>query len=123
MANQIVTWFEIPASDVVRAAAFYEKVLARKVHVQDLGGILHAFFDHNDEVIGGAIVKEEGLKPSKEGVLLYFNCNNEMEAHLARVIESGGVIEQDKRLIAPEIGYLSTFIDTEGNRMAFFSRA
>jgi predicted enzyme related to lactoylglutathione lyase len=45
-----------------------------------------------------------------------------MEAHLARVVEAGGVIEQDKRLIAPEIGYLSTFIDTEGNRMAFFSR-
>jgi hypothetical protein len=121
--KQLISWFEIPANDVARAAAFYEKVLDRKVHVHDLGGILHAFFDHTDEVTGGAIVKEEGLKPSKEGVLLYFNCDNAMEAHLARVAEAGGTIEQDKRLIAPEIGYLSTFIDTEGNRMAFFSKS
>lgn len=122
MANPILTWFEIPALDVARAATFYRNVLQRKIEVQDLGGVLHAFFEFNEEYTCGAIVKEEGLKPSKEGVLLYFNCNNEMEAHLARVVEAGGVIEQDKRLIAPEIGYLSTFIDTEGNRMAFFSR-
>jgi len=121
--SNIVTWFEIPATDVARAAKFYETVLQRKVIQQDMGGVLHAFFEHSNNEVGGAIVKEDGLQPSKHGVLVYFDCNNDLETFLARVEHAGGQIEKPKTLIAPEVGWLATFIDTEGNRMAFYSKA
>ncbi|HEY0261551.1 MAG TPA: VOC family protein [Chitinophagales bacterium] len=118
--KNIITWFEIPATDVARAAKFYETVIQRKVNVMELGGITHAFFDHESGEVSGAIVKEEGLVPSKMGVLMYFDTDGKLDEYIARVEPAGGKIETARRLIAPEIGSMATFIDTEGNRMAFY---
>ncbi len=41
---------------------------------------------------------------------------------LDRILSEGGQIIMPKTLIAPEIGYMANFIDTEGNRIALHSQ-
>lgn len=118
--KSIVTWFEIPALDVDRAILFYETILALEMHKTELGGVLHAFFPHEGEAIGGAIVKEEGLEPGTKGPLVYLNGGNDLQIILDRIENAGGKIILPKTLISEQIGYMAQFIDTEGNRLAIY---
>lgn len=118
--KSVVCWFEIPAVNFERCVKFYENILATKMHVHNLGGIHHAFFDHEDEAIGGAIVQEEGLEPSDKGPLVYLNGGDNLQDILDRIEAAGGLIKVPKTLISPDIGYLAKFLDTEGNLLALF---
>ena len=46
MKQNMVTWFEIPVSDMERAKAFYEKVFDIQISIQDFGGVLMGWFPH-----------------------------------------------------------------------------
>ena len=72
--------------------------------------------------VSGALVKSDNNKPSTEGVLVYLNANPDMTDILRRIESEGGQVIMDKTLISPEIGYMSFFIDTEGNRLALHSQ-
>lgn len=123
MKQNMVTWFEIPVSDMDRAKSFYEKVFNIQIGVQDLGGVLMGWFPHEGEVPGamGTLIKNDNYTPSEKGALLYFH-SEDVQSELDRIETAGGKIRQEKTMISPEHGFMAVFIDSEGNRIALYSK-
>lgn len=125
MKSVTVGWFEIPVQDMDRAIKFYEEVFECSLNKQLMGDLQMAWFPwvETGGGAGGSLVyHKDYYKPSKEyGALVYFSsedCSNE----LGRVENAGGHIQTPKKLIAPGIGYMGVFLDSEGNRIAVHSR-
>lgn len=120
-----VGWFEIPVSDMDRAIEFYQKVFDCKLHKQDMGDLKMAWFPregNNGGAVGSLVFHKQYYQTSPlAGALLYFS-SEDCEVELTRVIEAGGEVQLAKRMIAPDIGYMGVFLDTEGNRVAIHSR-
>jgi len=123
MKKNMVSWFEIPVTNMDRAKAFYETVFNIEITIQDIGGVMMAFFPANPETPGamGSLMKYESYIPSHEGTLIYFN-SDDVQIELDKIEEAGGEILQLKTQISPEIGYMGIFEDTEGNRIALYSQ-
>ncbi len=123
MKQNMVAWFEIPVLDMDRAKLFYETIFKVEISLQDIGGVLMAFFPSITEASGamGSLMKYESYIPSQEGTLIYFN-SDDVQIELDRIIAAGGKILQNKAQISPEVGYMAVFLDTEGNRIALYSQ-
>ncbi len=119
----MVAWFEIPVHDMDRAKLFYEKVFKVEISLQNIGGVIMAFFPSVAEASGamGSLMKYESYIPSQEGALIYFN-SEDVQIELDRIIAAGGEILQNKAQISPDVGYMGVFLDTEGNRIALYSQ-
>lgn len=113
-----VNWFELFVSDMPRAAAFYEQVLATRLKVAPFNGEPHAIF--SDDGVAGALVQREGKKPSSEGSLVYLNCDGVLDEALGRVEKAGGKIVMPKTDIGPP-GFIAIVRDTEGNSVGLHS--
>ncbi len=125
MKSITVGWFEIPVQDMDRAISFYEQVFDCKIQKQDLGELQMGWFPW-DESAGGAggslVYHQEFYQTSAlAGTLIYFS-SEDCEVELSRVEAAGGELQIPKRMIAPDIGYMGVFIDTEGNRIALHSK-
>ena len=120
-----VTWFEIPVSDIMRAKEFYENVFNISIQLADMGPLKMGWFPEDESVQGanGSLVfHEDFYMPDREkGSLIYFNCED-LSVELARVQAAGGEVIVEKKQIAPDVGYMGVFIDTEGNRIALHSK-
>lgn len=117
-----LNWFEIPATDLPRACAFYSAVLGHEVAIQDFGDLQMATLSNVPGAATGALMKHESYTPSETaGPLLYLNGGEDLQPMLDRVEAAGGKILMPKRQISPEVGYMAMFIDSEGNRMAIHS--
>ncbi len=118
-----VGWFEIPVNDMNRAKAFYETVFDFEVSIKDFGGLLMGWFPSNGDVYGatGTLIKNDNYKPSENGTLVYFSCNN-LQEELDRVEAAGGKIRQGKTEISPDHGNMAVIIDSEGNRIGLHSK-
>lgn len=116
-----ISWFEIPANNIDRAATFYETIFGISLTPLDLENIKMRMFPVGDPMtdIGGAVVDSGGFhKPSEtDGPLIYLNGNPDVQAVLDKVEKAGGKILVPKTLISPEYGYMAVIIDTEGNRI------
>ena len=128
MKENVGCWFEIPVENMDRAVKFYEVVFNFKIDVQDFGGELMGWFPFAKEKgaanAGGSLIQNlKYYKPSTNGTLIYFaSQTDDVNDELSRVEGAGGKLIVEKRLIAPEIGYMGAFIDTEGNRIAVHSK-
>jgi predicted enzyme related to lactoylglutathione lyase len=110
-----ITWFEIPAVEFDRAVAFYEHIFGVTMHREVFGGLPNGMFPYTrGEGTGGAIVQGPQYKPSNEGVLLYLNAGDQLDAILARVVPAGGKIVMPKTDIGAP-GHIAIIVDTEGN--------
>lgn len=115
----VIIWTDIPVTDLPRAMKFYEKVTGVKV-VQFPGMDGIAVIGSPGESEGPPMMSADlyvGGKPSKDGPTIYLNTHGDMDGMLARVVEAGGTISQDKGFMGPMIGWIAMFIDTEGNRI------
>ena len=123
MKQNMVAWFEIPVNDMDRAKAFYEAVFNVEISLQEIGGVMMAFFPSVTGASGamGSLMKYESYIPSQEGTLIYFN-SDDVQIELDKIEAAGGKILQGKVQISPEIGYMGLFQDTEGNRIALYSQ-
>ena len=123
MKTNMVTWFEIAVSDMNRAKKFYEEVFSIEISLQDIGGVEMGFFPSNNEAPGamGSLILEKSYIPSHEGTVIYF-ASNDVQIELNRIIKAGGEILQEKTMISPEHGFMAVFQDSEGNRIALYSR-
>ena len=122
MMTNAINWFEIPVTDFERAKTFYSAIFDFVMPVMPNGANMMGFLLHEQgKGIGGAIVKGEGYKPTKEGVLVYLNGGSDLNIVLNRVAAAGGEVHMPKTLITPELGYFAIFYDTEGNRLALHS--
>ncbi|MBL7749824.1 MAG: VOC family protein [Chitinophagaceae bacterium] len=119
--SHAINWFEIPAKDLDRAKAFYEKVLDIQMIVP-FPGMKYAMFpsDPTKNEIGGGIMEEAGFEPSETGSLIYLNGGDDLAVPLSRVEAAGGRVIMPKTAIGAN-GFMARFIDTEGNRVAFHS--
>ncbi|MEP0710643.1 VOC family protein [Algoriphagus sp.] len=124
MKRVAVGWFEIPVNDLDRAVDFYQKVFECKLNKQELGDFQMAWFPGGADGTGagGSLVfHKKFYEPSGHaGALIYFN-SEDCAIELGRVEAAGGEIQIPKRLIAPDIGYMGVFLDSEGNRIALHS--
>lgn len=119
-----ISWFEIPANDIARAKRFYETLFLSKMEELKLpNGLKMAFFPMGEGEVSGALAELKGYyHPSHDGSLVYLNGEPDLTVVLNRVVPAGGKILQAKTQISPEVGYMALFEDTEGNRVALFSR-
>lgn len=120
-----ISWFEIPVTDIHRAAAFYETIFQVKLMPLDLPNIKMRLFPLDDPAtqVGGALADSGGFhKPSEtDGPLVYLNGNPDVQLVLDRVEAAGGKIMVPKTEISPDYGYMAVFTDTEGNRIGLHS--
>ncbi len=115
--SKLISWVEIPASDMERAVNFYNKVLDLQLKVMDFGHEKMACFP-NDE---GAISQATGFKPSKNGALVSFRAPKDLNSVLDVISKNGGKIVQSKTKIEAEgRGFFAIFIDTEGNKVGLY---
>ena len=115
--RKLISWVEIPATDIERAAKFYRKVLNLEIQVMDFGKEKMACFPNGE----GAISQAPDFNPSKNGVLVSFNTEIGLNAVLKIVTENGGVIVQAKTKIEVEgRGYFALIVDTEGNKVGLY---
>jgi predicted enzyme related to lactoylglutathione lyase len=120
MAN-LLNWYEIPATDFVRAVSFYEAVLGIKIHAQEMNGMKVGFMPQQGDTVGGAIMTGPGQSPSGSGITIYFKAGEDLAVPLARVQSAGGQIIMPKTLVSKQIGHIALFHDTEGNRIGLHS--
>ncbi len=120
--KNLVSWVEIPATDLDRAQKFYEAIFGTKLIPMDFPNIKMRMFPLDDPMngVGGALCDSGGFhKPSAtDGPLVYLNGNPDVQNVLDKVEAAGGKIVVPKTQISPEYGYMAVFIDTEGNRIA-----
>jgi predicted enzyme related to lactoylglutathione lyase len=115
--RKLISWVEIPATDIKRAANFYGKVLNLEIQVMDFGNEKMACFPNGE----GAISQAPDFKPSKNGVLVSFSTEKDLNAVLKIVTKNRGKIVQPKTKIEAEgRGYFALIIDTEGNKVGLY---
>lgn len=116
-----VNWFEIPATDLKRAKAFYEHVLGLELSLHEMGPLKMAWFPMLQGAMGstGSLVQADGYEPSHQGSMVYFTVPS-IEQALERAQEKGGKLLFPKRSIG-EYGFVAHFEDSEGNRVALHS--
>ena len=118
-----IGWFEIHVSDMDRATRFYEAVFQQTLNplpspdpqfeIRMLSG------DMTMHGANGALVKHPMKKPSTEGVLVYFSCED-CATQQALAVEHGGKIFKPKFSIG-ENGFIAIIGDSEGNAIGLHS--
>ncbi|TAE37800.1 MAG: VOC family protein [Sphingobacteriales bacterium] len=114
-----VIYFEIPVNNINRAINFYKTVFNLdfdKEIIDNNEMALFPFVDGNSG-ISGALAKGKIYKPTKNGVLIYFNTENIDETIKLATLNGGQVLypKTDNG-----IGLVAEFKDTEGNRIALY---
>jgi len=120
--TNVLTWFEIPVSDIDRAKTFYETILDIQMVKRADGNNEAVFFPFDPNIVQatsgrvtGVLSKTAGNKPSGNGTLVYINASPAIQAVLDRVEQAGG------KIVAPvtkiSAGYIAVIIDTEGNKV------
>ena len=119
--QNMINWFEIPATDFNRAVKFYTEILGVEISTNDFMGTQMGFFPSDGENVSGAIVQGEGYTPATDGLKIYLNGGKDLTTILNRIETAGGIIIVPKTKISDEMGYFAMFKDCEGNIMALHS--
>ena len=114
-------WFEIPASNYDQAKTFYEAIYKMDIETVEMGPYKMGIIPHND--VGCAIISGEGYEPppGPNGSIVYMDANPDLDIILNRIENAGRKIIKPKKAISEEHGFMATFLDSEGNRMALHS--
>ena len=108
-----------------RALRFYNQVFDYQLEVNLAGELEMAWFPFDPDKSGspGALVYNEDwyVPDDKKGPLLYCTTDD-IDVTLKRVSNSGGNIILAKTLISETVGYMAVFTDSEGNRIALYTR-
>jgi predicted enzyme related to lactoylglutathione lyase len=119
MSPHALHWFEIPASDLPRAFAFYSAVLDGHVRMGTFGGAPLVLFDvpfNTGEAVGGSIVVRDGFTPGAQGPMIYLNLFGALNAAVSRVPAAGGTVLVPS-LPLGTFGTAAIIVDSEGNRV------
>ena len=118
-----IGWFEIHVSDIDRATRFYEAVFQQTLNplpspdpqmkMRMLSG------DMTMHGANGALVKHPMKKPTTEGVLVYFSCED-CATQQALAVEHGGKVFKPKFSIGAN-GFIAIIGDSEGNAIGLHS--
>lgn len=113
MANGKICYIEIPATDIARSAAFYQKVFGWSVRTRANGST--AFDDTVGQVSGSWV---PGRPPHSTPGLLVYVMVESVAATLEIITANGGRIVQPIGADAPEI--TARFADPAGNVVGLY---
>lgn len=117
-----LNWFEIPATDFDRAATFYNTILAVELRRGMSNGVMNGVFPYesgDQRSVGGSLVYDPNVKPSRDGITVYLNVDGQIDAVLSRVANAGGQVMLPKTDMG--MGFIAMIVDTEGNRVGLHS--
>lgn len=118
-ASNPIIYVEIPVLDMERAIDFYQTVFGFVLEreILDAYEMAHFAFDGNLSGASGSLVKGDVYKPTRDGVILYFQTNDIDETiNNARKFDSEILYP---KTINRDLGYIIAEIsDSEGNRIA-----
>ena len=117
-----LSWFEIPAADLVRATRFYETVVDAKLQSETMGQQRLAIFPYEQPGVGGCLIAANGHAPSADGTLVYLGVAS-LDAALERAQRAGGKIALPKQKLPEDMGVYAHIVDTEGNRVGLHAMA
>jgi len=123
MANtNPVGWFDLNVANLNRAKKFYETVFNVELTDAPIEWGKQSFFPFNHESpnISGALVEKSDFVPSSNNTVIYFETKD-INSEEQRIEKAGGKVVQSKMSIG-EFGFISIFIDTEGNTVGLHSR-
>lgn len=119
--SSVINWFDIPATDLDRAARFYESVLSVSLMRENMLGARMAIFPAKPGEATGAIIAREGVTPGTTGPTVYLKAGPDLSAALSRVPAAGGKILHPKTYIKDGWGYFAIVMDSEGNSIGLQS--
>ncbi len=125
MTNSVVNpvgWFDIHVANIDRAKKFYATVFNIQFTDFPIEWGKQSFFPFSPEShnISGALVEKPNMNPGNNNTVIYFeteDCTSEEQ----RIEQAGGKILQPKTHIG-EFGFISIFLDSEGNTIGLHSR-
>ncbi|MDO4695640.1 VOC family protein [Porphyromonas sp.] len=120
--KNLISIVEIPVLDFSRAVAFYQAVFGVHIHEVDMDDTLMGVFSHEDEEMNICIIKDKNTLPSDQGVLVYFDAQDDLQPILDQIEVSGGIVLLPKTEIDPEMGFFALFLDSEGNKLGLHSQ-
>ncbi len=115
----LINWFQIPVIDIDRAITFYEAVCRTSLQRMDDERMQRAFFPmepQNPDRTGGELVQSPNDRPSADGVTIYLNAPDGVDAAVERAVAGGGSVMVPKMSIG-EHGFIALIMDTEGNQI------
>lgn len=112
-------WFDIPVSDLERAAQFYRAVLGLPLHREQSGGSAFYVLSAGGGA-GGCLVVRPG-DVTQAGVLVYLNVDGRIREALAQAQQRGGAVLEPVSALGAH-GFRAVIRDTEGNRVALHSQ-
>ena len=115
LGNGKICYLEIPATDIARSVAFYEKVFGWKIRRRGDGSIA---FDDGVGQVSGTWVK--GRRASNEAGVLIYIMMDDVAATVDAIVTNGGEIVQPIGADAPEI--TARFRDPAGNIFGLYQQ-
>jgi hypothetical protein len=120
-ANNVVSWFEIPAANLDRAVTFYQAIFAKTLKRENFGPMEMAVFPYEQPGVSGAVVQGGPYQPGdSKGTVVYLDCAGQLDQVLSRVTDAGGKIAFPKTEL-PGMGAYAHILDSEGNRVGLHS--
>jgi predicted enzyme related to lactoylglutathione lyase len=107
--NGKICYMLIPASDITRAAAFYQKVFGWNIRTRSDGAIA---FDDVKNGVSGTWVLERKPHTENNSLLVYIMVDD-VKATLDSIVANGGKIVEPISGKAPEL--IASFSDPSGN--------
>lgn len=123
MTRDSITWFEIPARDIERAARFYEALLARTLRRESMLGTQLAVFPAADDGIAGCLLAGDDAPEPGSSTLVYLDVAPALAPALARTLAAGGRVLKDRTALPPGMGFFAHIEDSEGNRVGLHAPA
>jgi predicted enzyme related to lactoylglutathione lyase len=121
LASAAVNWFELPSADLDRATRFYETVLGVPLARESMGPVKMAVFPAEKRQPTGCVIASQSHRPSADSTTVYLNIAEDLARPLAKVEKSGGKVLLGKTALPEGMGFYAQFLDSEGNRVGFFS--
>ncbi len=115
-----IVWFDIPATDLDRAIAFYSAVLGAPVVKEAVGESIFGWLPTPDGGRMGCICVVPGFTPSGDGIMIYLGVNGRIRDAVTAVRAHGGVVQTDVHSIGV-YGFRAEVLDSEGNCIALHS--
>ncbi len=121
-STNVITWFEIPVTDIHRAKTFYETILDIRMIRRTDGDDEAVFFPHDPNVIQatsgrvtGVLSKTARNRPCDHGTMIYINASPDLQTVVDKVEKAGGKIIVPRMAIPA--GFIAVIIDSEGNKI------
>jgi len=110
-----INWFEIPVTNLDKAAALYAATLGCELKREVFFGVPHAIIQADDEAVTGTLISDPTRQPQRGvGTLVFLNAKDGVPVCLARAVAAGAKVVQPVTDIGP-FGTSAKIEDFDGN--------